>query len=146
MLLLESSVRYRLSRSALARERAYRRVLRSDLNARRLFGETLQLKERRREPRHALKVPINLRPARVRGLSIFTPAEAPPFLALTRNISLGGVGFVHDEPLPPGTWLAEFDVSEPQPLVLLVEVCWTAQSSPHSYRSGVRMLGVARPA
>jgi hypothetical protein len=146
MLLVESSIRYRLSRSELARQRAWRRILRSDLNTRKLFGDTLQSRERRRDPRQALKVPVNLRPARVRGLSIFTPAAAPPFLALTNNISLGGVGFVHDEPLAPANWLAEFDVGEPEPLALLVEVCWTAEVSAHAYRSGVRILGVARRA
>jgi hypothetical protein len=144
MLLVESSIRYRLSRSGIARQRAWRRILRSDRQARRLFGEAPAAKERRREPRQALQVPINLRPARVRGLSIFADATAPPFLALTKNISLGGVGFVHDQPLPAGPVLAEFDVGEPEPLRLLIAPCWTAQSAARAYRSGVRILGVAR--
>lgn len=146
MLLLESNVRYRLSRSAAARLRAWRKILRSDRHARRRFGEQPPAHERRLEPRQSLRVPINLRPARVRGLTIHSPAESAPFLALTRNVSLGGVGFVHDEPLPAPLLIAEFDVGDPEPLLLLVEARWTAQPAPHAYRSGVRVLGVVRQA
>ncbi len=144
MLSVESIVRYRLSRSELARRRAWRRILRNDLKTRKLFGDLPRDNERRREPRHSLQVPVNLRPARIRGLSIFADEEAPPFLALTQNLSLGGIGFVHDQPLPAGCCLAEFDVGEAEPLLLLVEQCWTAQTASYAYRSGVRTLGIAR--
>lgn len=144
MLLLESSLHFRLSRSELAVRRAWRRILRSDRQTRRMFGVSPPALERRREPRQPLRVPINLRPAQTRGLTILSDAAAPPFLALTCNISQGGVGFVHDEPLPAQQLLAEFDVGDDEPLLLLVESCWTVATAPRAYRSGVRTLGVAR--
>ena len=146
MLLAASTTRYRLSRSDVARQRSLRRILRCDAIARKLFGETPSTRERRREPRHEIQVPINLRPAHTRGLSIHAAGDAPPFLALTSNISLGGLGFIHDEPFTAPTFLAEFDVAEAEPLILLVELRWTTEVQRFSYRSGGRIIGIARPA
>jgi len=144
MLLVESTIRYRLTRSDLSRQRALRRILRCDLNSRRLFGEESSQDERRQEPRLDLRLPINLRPARMQGLTIYTDPDAPPFLALTSNISLGGLGVVHDEPIGMPTFLAEFDVAEDEPLILVVEQRWTTEIDAYSYRSGGRILGIAR--
>lgn len=144
MLLVESTIRYRLTRSDLSRQRALRRIVRCDLNSRRLFGEELSKDERRQEPRLNLQVPVNLRPARLRGLTIYTEPDAPPFLALTSNVSLGGLGIVHDEPIGMPVFLAEFDVAEVEPLILVVEQRWSAEVEAYSYRSGGRILGIAR--
>jgi hypothetical protein len=144
MLLAEPSIQYRLSRSDMVRRRVLRRILRCEEQLRRLFGQETFDRDRRRDPRQPLQVPINLRPARLAGLSILTDDTDAPFLAITSNISLGGVGFVHDEPLPARIFLAEFDVADEQPVCLLVEACWTARPFPHAYRSGGRIRGVAR--
>lgn len=146
MLLAESTILYRLSRSELSRHRALRQILRCERETRQLISGRELAGERRREPRLSLQVPINLRPCRVRGLSISAPDDAPPFLALTSNISLSGVGFVHDQPFCDTTCLAEFDVADVRPLLLVVGLCWTAQPYPFAYRSGGRILGVARGA
>lgn len=144
MLLAEAPLQYRLSRSDLTQQRALRRILRSEERMRRLFGQETYAKERRREPRQTLKVPVNLRSALVKGLSIYVHEDEQPFLALTSNISLSGLGIVHDRPLPAQVFLVEFDVSEEEPLSLLVEACWTARPFPQSYRTGGRIRGVAR--
>lgn len=144
MLLAESTILYRLSRSELVRRRALRRIIRCEEQMRRLCGEDAAPRDRRREPRQSFQVPINLRPARVRGLTIRPALDAEPFLAVTSNFSLSGLGLVHDEPLPASLFLAEFDVFEPEPLRLVVELCWTEHLLPYSHRSGGRILGVAR--
>ena len=144
MLLADCTSVYRLSRSELSRHRALRRILRSDRETRRLIHGGSLVCERRREPRLSIQLPINLRPARVKGLSITADDDAPPFLALTSNISRCGLGYVHDEPFTAPICLAEFDVSAARPLLLVVQLCWTAQPFPYAYRSGGRILGVAQ--
>ncbi|MFV0442060.1 MAG: hypothetical protein ACK5Q5_00665 [Planctomycetaceae bacterium] len=144
MLLEEPRTLYRLSRSDLVRQRALRRIVRTEELLMRMLGVELFDSERRREPRQAIQTPINLCPVQVKGLSILATDDAPPFLAFTSNISLNGLGFVHDEPWRCNLFLAEFDVSELEPLRLLVKLRWTTRPQPHAYRSGGRVLGVAR--
>jgi len=146
MLLMEPKLRYRYSRSAAARSRAMRRLLQSDRETRQRFQADAPRTERRREERRRLRVPVYLRRAGVRGLSVTCDPSEAPRLGVTQDVSLSGLGWLHDTPLPAGRCLVEFDVHEAEPLVLLVEVCWTVQDEAHAYRSGGRILGVCRRA
>lgn len=141
--------RYRLSRASVVRRRAHHRILKSQRLARvRFSGEEVvpkQLAERRREARVSLQLPVYLRPAIVRGLTIVSDSVHEPLLAVTQNISLGGLGLVHDHPLPTSWFLAEFDVFQDEPLVLLVQSRWTREVEPWSFRTGGRIAGVCRP-
>lgn len=135
---------YRISRNKLTRERTLRRILRSEFQIRRRIGKALTSIERRRETRHNLRVPIHIRPATTRGLSAWCEQDAPQWIAVTRNVSVGGVGFDHDLPIPAPRLFVEFDVAAEEPVVLLVEIRWSVRQDEFAYRSGARVLGVCR--
>ncbi len=142
MLMTEALVHYRISRSLVLRRRALRWILRTDREVRRRVTRLPPERERRRDVRRNLAVPVYFRLARVRGLSAYCACHAEQSLAVTRNISLRGLGWVHDMPLLQGQYFVEFDVARGEPLVLLVEVCWTLQEDEFCLRSGGRILGV----
>jgi hypothetical protein len=144
MTAVEPGIRYRLSRSELRRQRAYRRILRSARRAPVLCGgEPLHL-NRRSEERLHIQLPVYIQPAVRRGLSVFVESEARPLLAVTRDISLHGLGLVHDKAWPHRWFVAEFDVFDERPLILLVESRWTGEVEAYSHRTGGRIAGVCR--
>jgi hypothetical protein len=148
-MLAELSCRFRLSRAALARRRAFHRILKTRRLARVRFGghapSERRFVDRRCEVRHPLQVPVYLRPAQVRGLSVSCDESVEPLLGVTQNISLSGLGLVHDHPLPGPWFLAEFDVFDDEPLILLVQVRWTQELDPYAFRTGGRIAGLCRP-
>ena len=144
MCVADSIAHYRISRNKLTRERTLRRILRSEFQVRRRIGQSTTSLERRRETRHNLRVPIHIRPASTRGLSAWCEQDAPQWIAVTRNVSVGGLGFDHDLPLPASRLFVEFDVAAEEPVVLLVEVRWSVRQDEFAYRSGARILGVCR--
>lgn len=144
MVMTESITHFRVSRSLATRRSAIRRILNSDRDVRRQLGQVPAGSERRREVRRSLRVPVYFRPVQVRGLSVMVNAASPTYLAVTQNISLRGLGWIHDAPLPPAKYLVEFDISGGAPLQLLLEVCWTVQEDEFAFRSGGRILGICR--
>ena len=136
--------RLRISRSVPRRRRAVRRILRCDRRARRELGLRPAGIERRAAVRTPLHVPIYLYPAQVKGLTAQADLHAQPILAVTRNISFDGIGWVHDAPIPLSRMIVEFDVGLGEPLLMLVEVLWTTQEGKFAFRSGGRILGICR--
>lgn len=140
----ESRTRYRLSRSGLRRQRAYRKILRSARRAPEICGGEPQHLNRRFEYRLHIQLPVYIRPASRRGLSVFVDPDASPLLAVTRDISLHGMGLVHDRPWPHRWFVVEFDVFDKLPLTLLVESRWTGEIDSYSHRTGGEIKGVCR--
>lgn len=92
-----------------------------------------------------LQVPVYLRRVEVSGLTVHCDSSAEPLLAVTQNVSINGLGLIHDHPLSPGNWyLAEFDVFAERPLYLLVQARWMKADEPYSFRTGCRIAGVCR--
>ena len=150
MVLTEHECRYRLSKSAANRRRAFRLIQTSEHKADRQFGDQATqhypvYDDRRLQIRVSTQVPAYLRPARRKGLSVFVDPSESPQLAVTRDVSLDGLGFQHDTLPPRPLFLAEFDVFLEEPLIVLVEVRWCRRTSDWSYTSGGRIAGVCRP-
>lgn len=99
--------------------------------------------DRRHYDRSPVEMPIFLMPAAFDGRD----AEAvgvreTEILAMTRDVSLGGVGFVHDEPFEAQYAIVSFDVMDGCPVSLLLEVCWSNIERGDSYMSGGKFLGI----
>jgi hypothetical protein len=67
-------------------------------------------------------------------------------IAVTRDISLLGIGLVHDEPLASDHLLLQFDIPGEEPVSLLLQVRWTKRTGRYSHCSGGRIVSVAAPA
>jgi hypothetical protein len=64
-------------------------------------------------------------------------------LAVTRDLSLRGVGFVHDEQLCGAYAIVTFDLLDAEPVSLLLEVRWSNLPRGCAYMSGGRFLAIS---
>jgi hypothetical protein len=64
-------------------------------------------------------------------------------MAVSRDLSLEGMGFVHDQPIGGRHAIASFGLFLPEFITLLIDVRWTRQTSARRYFSGGQILGVA---
>ena len=65
-------------------------------------------------------------------------------LAVTRDVSLRGIGFTHDEPLEAAYAIITFDFLDDETISLLMDVRWSKSESADSYMSGGRFVGIIR--
>ncbi len=149
MILIDQECRYRLSKSIANKRRAFGLIQSSQRKADRQFGQRISgislWDDRRIQIRVPTQVPAYLRSAWRKGLTVFADPDTSPQLAVTRDVSLEGLGFQHDVPPPRPMFLAEFDVFENEPLIVLIEVRWCRKTNDWSYQSGGRIAGVCRP-
>lgn len=142
---LARTFRLRLDRAAARRILSRLRqseLLEPLLNTRRRKAAG-QRHERRHLDRFAIRMPIMVSPAQFEGETIRLRDE-PPIAAVTRNVSLRGVGFAHDELLAGDYALVTFDLLG-EPISLLVEIRWKNHPGDRNWASGGMYLAIAEP-
>lgn len=99
--------------------------------------------DRRYEDRSPLEMPIYVVPAVFDGrYAELIEGGATEMLAMTRDVSLRGVGFLHDEPLEGNHAVITWDLLDGRPVSLLLVVRWSNIERNGSYMSGGRFLGI----
>jgi len=88
-------------------------------------------------------MPIYVTPAAFDGMCV-EPLEDREnvMLAVTKDVSLRGVGFTHDEPFLADYAIVTFDLSGEGPVSLLLEIRWSNLRRDYAYMSGGTFLGV----
>lgn len=121
----------RTVREILRRIRGDQRLLAHDLVGNRAHG------------RAPVQMPIYVTPAAFDGICV-EPLEGPEnvMLAVTRDVSLRGVGFTHDEPFLADYAIVTFDLWGEGPVSLLLEIRWSNLGKNHAYMSGGTFLGI----
>lgn len=100
-------------------------------------------RERRASARIPLQVPIHLTPVSIEdGYVCFPTKPVPSVKALTKDLSLKGVGFAHEAEFSNRHAALTFDVPTDVPLSLIVEVTWSKQYHNGKFRSGARFLSL----
>ena len=100
--------------------------------------------ERRGRRRILVQQPVHLTPVVVREEQLYRPKPGQTSLiANTTDVSLSGLGLIHDEPLPTTHGIITFDVDD-ESSSLLIEIEWSYGGEDRSYRSGARFVGVAQ--
>jgi len=116
-----------------------------------LFGRKNPLRlcdriERRSRFRSAVQIPIYIVPVTFDGRSAAGVPGAGEIQAFTRDVSLRGVGFTHDEMLDAEFAVATFDLVDDEPVSLLLELRWSnLRQGGSPYMSGSTFCGVASP-
>ena len=75
---------------------------------------------------------------------VFTDNQGE-LLAVTKDVSLRGIGFTHDEPFEGNFAIVTFDLIDATPVLLLLDVRWSNLPWKYSYMSGGRFVGIAEP-
>ena len=99
--------------------------------------------ERRTSDRSRQQMTIYVTPAVFDG-SYVEPLEDGEnvMLAVTKDVSLRGVGFTHDEPFQADYAIVTFDLLNEDPVSLLLEVRWSNPQRCNLYMSGGIFLGI----
>ncbi|MBI3865103.1 MAG: PilZ domain-containing protein [Planctomycetia bacterium] len=105
---------------------------------------TVDGSERRASARVRLHVPVNITAAVVElAQEQVQSADGPSISAVTRDISLGGLGLLHSAPMPSQRALVRFDLPGDGPIQLVIEVVWSNRTDDGTWASGARILGLA---
>lgn len=113
-----------------------------------LFGrrnpvQMLDYLERRHRERSPVEMPIYVTPAAFDGLHTrICEGVEREMLAITKDVSLRGIGFRHDELLEGHYAIVMFDVMDCMPASLLLEIRWSNLERDDSLMSGGRFLGI----
>lgn len=102
----------------------------------------LLCRERRSESRLPFHRPVRVTPLG-EDLGAFDGAVSDTITGYTRDISPGGVGFLHDHPLATRRVLLTFDLLDGELLSLVVELTWCRYLGDFWYSSGGRLVAVA---
>jgi len=117
--------------------------LASDEAKRELRKRQLQCPEdRRQEPRRKLCMPVDLIPIQVVDEQLIVVGER--IAAVTHDLSSQGIGLRHDRPLKTRFVVGEFDVFG-EPVLLMIDTCWTRREDQLAYLSGGRFIMVVAP-
>lgn len=114
-----------------------------------LFGRrnparTLDYLDRRECDRSPLEIPIYVTPAAFDGRHVESLDDSESeILAITRDVSLRGIGFRHDEPFEGDYAVVTFDLMDGDAVSLLLEVRWSNIEIGYSSMSGGRFLGIS---
>ena len=102
--------------------------------------------DRRHYHRSPIRMPIRVMPASFDGrhAELLHPGDIG-ILAVTRDVSLTGVGLLHDELIEAEFAVVDFDHLDGCPLTLLVELRWSNTEQSGSYMSGARFVGSVEP-
>lgn len=65
-------------------------------------------------------------------------------LAVSRDLSMRGIGFTHDAPLTGKYAIVTFDLQNGNTASVLLEVCWSTQQRGQFYLSGGRFQGIVQ--
>ena len=136
----------RTIREILQRIRQSDRLAPFNLFGRRSPVRMLDYLERRAMDRQSVQIPIYVTAAQFDGryaeLLAFDNAE---FLAITRDVSLRGIGFTHDEPFDADYAIVTLDVFDAQSVSLLLEIRWSnLEQRCSEYMSGGRFVGITQ--
>ena len=89
-----------------------------------------------------MRRPVYVIPATFDGKYVET-LETNVIFAITRDISLRGIGFTHDDQFEGSYAIVFFDDINEESVSLLLEVRWSnVEQDGHSYMSGGRFLGI----
>ena len=104
----------------------------------------LDVRERRASERHSVQVALYVTPVVWEGFPWIVLQEdaGNSMCAFTKDVSLRGVAFTHDEPLDTDYAIVTFDLCDSEPVSLLTEIPWSHYHSYRSYTSGGRFLGI----
>ncbi|WP_437191039.1 PilZ domain-containing protein [Planctomicrobium sp. SH527] len=95
--------------------------------------------DRRRDVREPLAIPFYLQPVQVLNeKQVETRGEST--LAVTRDLSLSGIGIQSDVPLDQRYYMAEFDCPKQNSVRFLVEIRWSQKKSSHNYQAGCSIV------
>lgn len=132
----------RAVRKMLRRIRHSQRLADLNLFGRRTPARMLEYVDRRDLDRSPVQMPIYVTPATFDGRHV-EPLEDGEceMLAVTKDVSLRGVGFTHDEPFEADYAIVTFDLMDGDPVSLLLEIRWSNLER-GSYMSGGRFLGI----
>ena len=118
--------------------RAVRRgVWRIRMDERRQLGWFAGRAQRRIPIRRAILVT----PVIMEGGTLWQPTPVPAtVVAYTTDVSVKGIGFAHDEPLPTRHAIVTFDREDEEPVSLVVAIEWFDQQEGDWFRSGGRFI------
>lgn len=99
--------------------------------------------DRRAFTRLAVKIGLDVTPVVYEANLVLLPQDCGDTIpALASDISLGGIGFMHDDPFSTQHALITLDVANDGLVTLLIEVRWTRDHGQSAHLSGGRFLGV----
>ena len=149
---LDYGTRFRVGRDASTIGRVLRRIRHSQqlvdlcLFGRRKPARMLKYVDRRSRERMPVQMPIYVTAVDFDGnYAVVYENTACERLAFTKDVSLRGIGFTHDEPLEANYAIVTFDLLDAPAVSLLLEVRWSNLERGHCYMSGGRFFGVAQP-
>ncbi len=129
-------------RTTLKRIRRCDRLAPLNLFGRRNPARMLDYLDRRACDRPAVRRPVYVIPATFNGKYVET-LETDATFAITRDISLRGIGFTHDDQFEAAYAVVIFDDINEEPVSLLLEVRWSnLEQDDYSYMSGGKFLGI----
>ena len=133
----------RIVRNTLKQFRRSQRLADLGPFGRRTAARTLEYVEHRSHRRMPVQMPIYVTPATFDGkyAESLEGAESE-MLAVTKNVSLRGIGFTHDEPLESDYAIITFDLLEDKSVSLLLHVRWSQPEWGYSYMSGGTFVGI----
>jgi hypothetical protein len=141
---------FSIRRDSRSVREAIRRVRNSDgVATLRLFGSRMSQRaldyvDRRVWNRDCVRMPVYLVPVIFEGQHADpTDHSEPPMIAVTRDLSLRGIGFTHDEPLHGDHAIVTFDLLGDRPVSLLLDLRWRNLRRGSAYLSGGRFLAVS---
>jgi len=106
--------------------------------------EALDYVERRASSRDSVQMLVYLVPVTFDGqYAIPVDHGETSIIAVTRDVSLRGIGFTHDEPLHGDHAIVTFDLLDDRPVSLLLNVRWCNLRRGSAYFSGGRFLAIS---
>lgn len=133
----------RAVRKLLKRIKRSARLAELPLFGRRNPAQMLRYLDRRLRDRSPVEIPIYVTPAAFDGWHV-KPCDnvEREILAITKDVSLRGVGFRHDELLEGHYAIVVFDLIDDLPVSLLLEIRWLNLQRTDFYLSGGRFIGI----
>ena len=124
-------------------------ILRCEANAVKAFSGhsapgSKAWKNRRRDERKVVRIPITILPVHVHGGLAERTAESTA-VGLARDLSRRGIGLAYDSALKSRHVIVEFDLYGVGALQLLTELRWCRKRGPHDYLAGGQFLGLVTP-
>lgn len=99
--------------------------------------------DRRGSRRVQMQIPVVFTSVEEAGDSDdFVEVCGPDQIAITRDLSLQGLGIVHDMRLMTDLALIQFDIPGESQITMLFEARWTTRKTRYSFVSGGRLIGV----
>lgn len=106
-------------------------------------GDEAPRSDRRRARRVQLQIPVTFTSVEEVGeREDFVEICGPEQIAITRDLSLQGLGIVHDMRLLTDLAVIQFDIPGESPISMLFEARWTTRKTRYSFVSGGRLVGV----